>query len=40
MTHRETSLLGKVIEVVRDRKSGTVYKLRQEETRSGALRKT
>lgn len=31
MTHRETSLLGKVIEVVKDRKRGTVYKLRQEE---------
>jgi len=34
MTHRETSLLGKVIEVVRDRKGGTVYKLRQGETAS------
>ena len=30
MTHRETSLLGKVIEVMRDRKRGTVYQLRQE----------
>ncbi len=31
MTHRETSLRGNVIEVVRDRKRGTVYKLREEE---------
>lgn len=35
MTHRETSLLGKVIEVVRDRKRGTMYKLRQEEAATG-----
>ena len=32
MTHRETSLLGNVIEVVRDREGGTVYKLREKET--------
>jgi archaellum component FlaC len=31
MTHRETTLVGNVIEVIRDRKRGTVYKLRQEE---------
>lgn len=37
LTHRETSLRGKVIEVVRDRKRGTLYRLRQEETGIGAL---
>ena len=34
MTHREISLLGKVIEVVRDWKGGMVYKVRQEEAAS------
>ena len=37
MTHRETSLLGRVIEVVRDRERGTVYRLRQEETGGAAM---
>jgi DNA repair exonuclease SbcCD ATPase subunit len=40
LTHRETSLLGKVIEVVRDRKRGTVYKLRQEETAAVSLKES
>jgi hypothetical protein len=31
LTHRETTLVGNVIEVIKDRKRGTVYKLRQEE---------
>lgn len=31
MTHRETTLVGNVIEVSRDRKRGTEYRLRQEE---------
>lgn len=30
MTHRETTLVGNVIEVIRDRERGTEYKLRQE----------
>ena len=38
LTHRETSLLGKVIEVVRDRKRGTMYKLRQEEPATDFLK--
>jgi hypothetical protein len=33
MTHRETSLIGNVIEVIKTPKRGTVYKLRQEERR-------
>jgi ATPase subunit of ABC transporter with duplicated ATPase domains len=37
LTHRETSLLGRVIEVVRDRKRGTMYRLRQEETAADFL---
>lgn len=34
MTHRETTLVGNVIEVTRDRERGTEYKLRQEERRA------
>lgn len=34
MTHRETTLVGNVIEVARDRERGTEYKLRQEERRA------
>lgn len=34
MTHRETTLVGNVIEVTRDRERGTKYKLRQEERRA------
>ena len=34
MTHRETTLIGNVIEVTRDRERGTEYKLRQGERRT------